>query len=156
MSVALFGHGTKLQRGNGAGDRVGDLGQPADRRDDVEHADAARDDLGQHGLEHDVVLAAHQAKLDLAAAVLAELLPVVGDPDEARLAEPRGRAVRHLVVELAADHEQEVGLLHRAGADGGEPLTLTIESEKGKPRTVVVTPAPISAVIQSRRTRPIP
>ena len=44
-------------------------------------------------------------QLDLAAAVLAQFLPVVGDADEARVRQHRRRAVARLVVELAADDD---------------------------------------------------
>jgi hypothetical protein len=54
----------------------------------------------------------------LAAAVVAKFIGVVGDAQEARRLEHRRRAVGHLVVELAADHQHAVGLLHGAGAHG--------------------------------------
>ena len=55
-------------------------------------------------------------QFDLAAPVVAQFVGMVGDADEARLLEHGGRAVGHLVVELAADHQHQVGLLHGPGA----------------------------------------
>ena len=55
-------------------------------------------------------------QLDLAAAVLAQLLPVVADAQDARVGQHRGRAVACLVVELAADDDQEIRFLHGACA----------------------------------------
>ncbi len=54
--------------------------------------------------------------LGLAAAVVAQFVGMVGDAHEARRLEHRGRAVGHLVVELAAHHQHQVGLLHGARA----------------------------------------
>ena len=57
-------------------------------------------------------------QLRVAAAVVDQLARRVGDADEAGVGEHRRRAVAHLVVELAADHEHEVGLGHGGGAHG--------------------------------------
>ena len=47
-----------------------------------------------------------------AAAVLAQLLPVVADADEARAGKHRRRTIAELIVELAADDHDQIGLLH--------------------------------------------
>ena len=62
--------------------------QPPDRRDGVQDPDAPRDHLRQHRLEHDVVVAAHQPQLDLAARELGleELLEGQGRVDTAEAA----------------------------------------------------------------------
>src|SRR5204862_4016623 len=56
---------------HGAGVEVRAWAEPPDRRDRVEEADAAGDDLGQHRLEHDVVVAADEPELDAATPDLA-------------------------------------------------------------------------------------
>ena len=56
----------------------------------------------------------------LAAAVVDQLARIVGDADEAGVREDGRRAVAQLVVELAADDEDEVGLGHRGGAHGAD------------------------------------
>jgi hypothetical protein len=55
-----------------------------------------------------------RVQLDLAAAIFPQLVRVVGDPDPARIRKNGGRAVAHLVVELAAHGDDEVRLLHRS------------------------------------------
>ncbi len=62
-------------------------------------------------------------QLDLAAAILAQFLPVVADADQSRIGHDRGRTIARLVVELAADHNDQVRLLqcaptHRADHGG--------------------------------------
>ncbi len=54
-------------------------------------------------------------QLDLPAPVLAQFLGVVGDAHPARVRKHCRRAVARLVVELATDRDDEVGLLHRHG-----------------------------------------
>ena len=50
--------------------------------------------------------------------VVHQLAGIVRDPHEARVREHGRRAVAELVVELAADDEDQVGLRHRRGPDG--------------------------------------
>ena len=61
---------------------VGPRAEPPDRRDDVEKADAAGDDFGEHGLEDEVVVLADQPDLD-AGILLEELLELHGGVDAA-------------------------------------------------------------------------
>ena len=58
--------------------------------------------------------------LRIAAAVVDEFAGGVGEADELGLREHGRRAVAELVVELAADHEDRVGLGHRRGAHGAD------------------------------------
>jgi hypothetical protein len=55
-------------------------------------------------------------QLDLAAAVLAQLLRVVGDADPPCMRKDGGRAISDLIVELAPDGDDEVRVLHRSRA----------------------------------------
>ena len=57
-------------------------------------------------------------QFDLPAPVLAQLFPAVGDADEAGLGKDRRRAVAQLVVEFAADDDDQIRLLHRPAAHG--------------------------------------
>ena len=57
-------------------------------------------------------------QFDLPAPVLAQLFPAVGDADEASLRKDRRRAVAQLVVEFAADDDDQIRLLHRPAAHG--------------------------------------
>src|SRR5262245_39113255 len=56
----------EIDRLDGARIEIGVRTEPANRCDRVEQADRAGDDLGQHRLEHEVVLAADQPELDVA------------------------------------------------------------------------------------------
>ena len=58
-------------------------------------------------------------QLRLAAAVVDQFAGAIGDPDEARIRKHGRRAVADLVVELAADQQDDVGLGHRGRAHGG-------------------------------------
>ena len=51
----------------------------------------------------------------LAAAIVDQFAGIVGEADEARMREHRGRAIADLIIELAADQEHDIGLGHRRG-----------------------------------------
>ena len=57
-------------------------------------------------------------QLRLTAAIVDQFAGAVGDPDEARIRKDGRRAVADLVVELAPDQQDDVGVGHRGRADG--------------------------------------
>ena len=69
--------------------------EPADRRNDVEDPDAPGDDLGEHGLEHEVVVLVDERDLDVRV-VLQELLEGDGGVDAAE-ASPEDQNARPTV-----------------------------------------------------------